>query len=50
MRAFLDAPPRRENDWAYIERTGRGIKRSRKNALNSGSCKSLARRRPPNGS
>ena len=32
MRALLAAPPRRENDWDYIERTGRRIRRSRQAA------------------
>ena len=27
MRALLGAPPRRENDWDYIKRTGRKTKR-----------------------
>jgi len=29
MRALLGAAPRLENDWDYIKRTGRKIKRSR---------------------
>ena len=27
MRALLSAPPRRENDWDYIRRSGRKTKR-----------------------